>query len=268
MLRDFYVDDTPASSDMNVWVPAAFAGFWFQREPVMDPWIACGDAWKQDVVIAPRVNVKWSPTSIWDARLNAGRGYRRVHLFTEEHAALDGSRQVLLSEGGLNPESSWNANFSFTRTLGNEHWTGSASIQAFSTLFTDRIYADYDTCRTPFCIAMWKGWGEPRGQWRPVVLRHRRLALLRRRHMAALGVVRVGNVVGCGRSRRICAQLDHQCDDGAHRENVGVERRCPNGGANGGALHDDLRAELSEPYSLIHTSVNRSFLTEKEGVTP
>ena len=28
------------------------------------------------------------------------------HLFTEEHAALDGSRQVLLSEGGLNPESS------------------------------------------------------------------------------------------------------------------------------------------------------------------
>ena len=103
LLWDVFTDETPASSDMNVWVPAAFAEMTGSRGTLS--WIhglRVELPSNHGVVLAPRMNVKWSPTTLLDARINAGRGYRRVHLFTEEHAALDGSRQVLIDEGGLN----------------------------------------------------------------------------------------------------------------------------------------------------------------------
>ena len=267
VLWDFYVDDTPASSDMNVWVPAAFAEVsgskgslsWIHGLRVEMPG-------NQDVVIAPRVNVKWSPTSIWDARLNAGRGYRRVHLFTEEHAALDGSRQVLLSEGGLNPESSWNANFSFTRTLGNEHWTGSASIQAFSTLFTDRIYADYDTLPNAILYRNVEGVGWNRGVSGDLWFN-------------GTGGWQFSGGATWLRSELFELGMSSDVADPVEfvpnwTTNVTMGRTGKTWGWNVVAqtvgqmvvpFYDDLRAESSEPYSLIHTSVNRSFLTEKGG---
>ena len=139
----------------------------------------------------PRVNVKWSPSALWDARLNAGRGYRRVHLFTEEHAALDGSRQVLIAEGGLNPESSWNANVSMIRTLGTSSWTGTASVQAFGTLFTDRIYADYDSLPNSILYRNVEGnWMESRAQCRLVAEWNIRVAVFGRGDLVAFGIVR------------------------------------------------------------------------------
>ena len=74
-----------------------------------------------------------------------GRGYRRVHLFTEEHAALDGSRSVVQPDRGLRPESSWNINLSGSWSTGDDTYTATVSGHVFSTLFTDRIYADYDS---------------------------------------------------------------------------------------------------------------------------
>ena len=164
VLWDVYQDETPAQSDMNVWVPAVFgehsgargAWSWIHGLRVERPS-------NEGLVLAPRLNVKWAPQPLWDVRFNSGRGYRRVHLFTEEHAALDGSREVLVPDGGLNPESSWNANVSITRTLGTERWTGSASVQAFGTLFTDRIYADYDSLPNAIFYRNIEGLGWNRG---------------------------------------------------------------------------------------------------------
>ena len=164
LLWDVYEDETPASSDMNVWVPALYGEY--AGEVGAWSWIhglRLERPSDQNLVVAPRINVKWTPHPLWDLRLNSGRGYRRVHLFTEEHAALDGSREVLLAEGGLNPESSWNANLNLTRTLGTDRWTGSASLQAFGTLFTDRIYADYDSLPNAIVYRNIEGLGWNRG---------------------------------------------------------------------------------------------------------
>jgi outer membrane receptor for ferrienterochelin and colicins len=46
---------------------------------------------------------------------------------------------------GLRPESSWNANFSASWSTGDDTYTATVSGHVFSTLFTDRIYADYDS---------------------------------------------------------------------------------------------------------------------------
>ena len=78
LLWDVYTDETPASSDMNVWVPAVFGEYagesgrwsWIHGLRIERP----SD---QGTVVAPRVNVKWTPHPAWDMRFNAGRGYRR-----------------------------------------------------------------------------------------------------------------------------------------------------------------------------------------------
>ena len=70
---------------------------------------------------------------------------------------------MLLAEGGLNPESSWNANLNLTRTMGSDRWTGSVSLQAFGTLFTDRIYADYDSLPNAIVYRNIEGLGWNRG---------------------------------------------------------------------------------------------------------
>lgn len=153
LMWDKYSDETPAASDMNVLVPALYIEHtgaskatgsgqkrisWIHGLRIEKPSNAA-------VVVAPRINFKWSPSHVVDVRLNAGRGYRRVHLFTEEHAALDGSRSVLQPDGGLRPESSWNINLSGSWSTGDDTYTATISGHVFSTLFTDRIYADYDS---------------------------------------------------------------------------------------------------------------------------
>ena len=51
------------------------------------------------------VSTGGAPAPTLDGPFNAGRGYRRVHLFIEEHAALDGPRNVIQPATGLDPES-------------------------------------------------------------------------------------------------------------------------------------------------------------------
>ena len=117
----------------------------------------------QGLIVAPRVNLKWAPASNLDVRFNAGRGYRRVHLFTEEHAALDGSRNVIQPATGLDPESSWNALLAADWQTGGPRASMTVSARAFSTVFTDRIYADYDSLPNTILYRNIDGTGWSRG---------------------------------------------------------------------------------------------------------
>lgn len=149
---ELYSDETPVASDMNLLLPALFleesgktgALSWIvglRAEKPLD--LAPGSNLPSAPILAPRLNVKWAIRPTLDARLNVGRGYRRIHLFTEEHAALDGSRVVRV-EGDLTPELSWNANGSANWTVGGERWFADIDLHAFATQFTNRLLADYN----------------------------------------------------------------------------------------------------------------------------
>ena len=49
-------------------------------------------------IFSPRLNLKFKPKTYTTFRLNAGTGFRLVNLFTEDHAFLTGSREVLVVE--------------------------------------------------------------------------------------------------------------------------------------------------------------------------
>lgn len=97
-------------------------------------------------ILTPRFNYKWSSRNKNNIlRLSFGNGYRVANVFTEDHAALTGSRMVVFLED-LNPETSWNGNINFVKKLftKNGSFIG-IDASAFYTYFNNKIIADYDT---------------------------------------------------------------------------------------------------------------------------
>ena len=96
-------------------------------------------------IFTPRIAYKWNPTKNDVFRINAGTGFRIVNLFTEEHAALTGSREVIITEN-LEPEKSYNINFNYLKKIrfDNAAFLG-LELSSWYTYFTNQIIPDYDT---------------------------------------------------------------------------------------------------------------------------
>jgi outer membrane receptor for ferrienterochelin and colicins len=97
-------------------------------------------------ILTPRLNYKWNSRGQKDiVRLSVGNGYRVANVFTEDHAALSGAREVIF-EDELLPETSWNANLNYTKKI---FTSGGAVISldasTWYTFFTNRILPDYET---------------------------------------------------------------------------------------------------------------------------
>ena len=96
-------------------------------------------------IFTPRIAYKWKPSKSDIFRINTGTGFRIVNLFTEEHAALTGSRDVIITEN-LNPEKSYNINLNYLKKI--EFENGIHSVIEFSSWYThfkNQIIPDYDT---------------------------------------------------------------------------------------------------------------------------
>lgn len=96
------------------------------------------------LVPAPRFNLKYQVDPWTTLRLNMGTGFRLVNLFTEDHAFVTGSRQVILEES-LAPERSYNASLNLNHVFSWGASQGSFTLDAFYTYFTNAIFPDYDT---------------------------------------------------------------------------------------------------------------------------
>ncbi|GAA4340011.1 TonB-dependent receptor [Flaviaesturariibacter amylovorans] len=96
------------------------------------------------VIGTPRLAWKWALPHNQVLRVNAGTGFRVVSIFTEEHAALTGSRTVEI-RGKLKPESSYNANLNYILPFGRPGRQFSLDASAWFTWFRNRIQPDYDT---------------------------------------------------------------------------------------------------------------------------
>jgi len=96
-------------------------------------------------ILTPRVSWKWAEDAQHILRLTAGSGYRVANIFTEDHAALTGAREVVIAEN-LQPERSWNANLNYVRKFFPKR-AGFIGLDAsaFFTRFSNQIIPDYDT---------------------------------------------------------------------------------------------------------------------------
>ncbi len=96
-------------------------------------------------ILTPRLAYKWKINDDNIIRLNTGTGFRVVNLFTEDHAALTGSREVVI-KSDLNPEQSVNANLNYIKKL---HFSNGSFIgietTAFYTRFSNKIISNYES---------------------------------------------------------------------------------------------------------------------------
>lgn len=94
-------------------------------------------------IYTPRLAYKWTLNSNNILRLNAGTGYRVANVFSEDHAALTGSREVIVVND-LKPEQSVNMNLNYITKFYKEKFILGIDISAFYTRFSNRIIANYD----------------------------------------------------------------------------------------------------------------------------
>ena len=96
-------------------------------------------------IFTPRLAYKWKINDSNILRFNTGTGFRIVNLFTEEHAALTGSREVIVLEE-LKPERSFNVNLNYLKKIytQNGNFIG-IETTAWYTSFSNSIIPDYDT---------------------------------------------------------------------------------------------------------------------------
>ncbi|WP_417213007.1 TonB-dependent receptor [Bizionia sp.] len=96
-------------------------------------------------IFTPRLAYRFKPTESDIIRLNAGTGFRVVNLFTEEHAALSGARDVVIKEE-LKPEQSYNVTLNYLKKLYTKNgMLFTFHTSAWYTYFTNAIIPDYDT---------------------------------------------------------------------------------------------------------------------------
>lgn len=145
---NYYNDNTPATFNADeIVIPSLFA----QDEITLTDkqTLLLGMRYDYDKrhgsIFTPRIAYRIKPTEDDILRLNAGTGFRVVNLFTEEHAALTGARDVVVEEA-LEPERSYNINLNYLKKLytkTGQIYTFDASL--FYTYFTNAILPDYDT---------------------------------------------------------------------------------------------------------------------------
>ena len=148
-LRYNYYDDNTAATPHadEVTIPSLFV----QDEITLDSKqkLLLGMRYDYDArhgnIFTPRLAYRFKPTDSDIIRLNAGTGFRVVNLFTEEHAAITGARDVIITEE-LNPEQSYNVTLNYLKKL----YTKSGmqftfDTSAWYTYFTNAIIPDYDT---------------------------------------------------------------------------------------------------------------------------
>ena len=149
----YYDDNTPSTALSNenhpekTWLPAIFV----QDEITFNEKHKLLLGLRYDYnsihgnILTPRLayKLKFNENNI--LRFNAGTGFRVVNLFTEDHAALTGSREVVIANN-LNPEKSVNGNLNYIKKiyLPNGTFLG-IETTVFYTRFSNKIVSDYET---------------------------------------------------------------------------------------------------------------------------
>ncbi|MBL7943346.1 MAG: TonB-dependent receptor, partial [Flavobacteriales bacterium] len=141
-------EPAPVNLPSRTWLPGIFVQDEFSLSPSST--LLTGLRYDHHAVhghiVTPRVNFRWkSDNGNNVVRVGLGSGYRVANIFTEDHAALTGARDVVFLEN-LMPETSWSLNLQWVHRYPlSEKWFFGWDISAFYTRFGNRIIADYDT---------------------------------------------------------------------------------------------------------------------------
>lgn len=147
----YYDDNTPGTSNalgINQPQHSFLPGIFLQDEVSLSKKLVMLAGMRYDYnsvhgnIFTPRLSFKYSSKAGDVFRFSMGNGYRVVNLFTEDHAALTGAREVIVA-GTLKPERSWNANINYSGTYKFSAGFLNIDMSGFYTYFTNKIVGDF-----------------------------------------------------------------------------------------------------------------------------
>lgn len=152
----YYDDNTPATANADSLNPknkpakTALPGLFAQHQWSIAKQHTLLTGYRYDYdrhhgsIHSPRMAYKWAPDKNNTVRISFGTGFRVVNLFTEDHAALTGARQVVIAEA-LKPEQSVNSNINYVLKIPFSSFFIGLDATAFYSYFSNRITGDFDT---------------------------------------------------------------------------------------------------------------------------
>lgn len=151
----YYDDNTPATANIdgnNTPSIQQLKGIFLQDDIKINPQhrILLGLRYDYNNVhgniFTPRFNYKFNTKNNQNIiRLSVGNGFRVANVFTEDHAALTGARQVVF-QNELKPETSWNVNMNIVKKIiTNNNTLIGFDFSVFYTHFNNKIIPDYLT---------------------------------------------------------------------------------------------------------------------------
>ncbi len=171
----WYDDNTPVTAgfgdDANVNQPSLIhlPGIFVQDEVRLSPQNVLLLGLRYDFnslhggILTPRLNYKWNSRDNLNVfRFSMGNGYRVANVFTEDHAALSGAREVIFADELL-PETSWNVNLNYVRKVFAGNTVIGFDASTWYTYFTNRILPDYETNPNAIIYANLNGSAVSRG---------------------------------------------------------------------------------------------------------
>jgi outer membrane cobalamin receptor len=92
---------------------------------------------------SPRILARWNVSDQSDIRISIGKGFRRVHLFSENQNILASNRKLILNND-LAPEEAWNMGANIIKYIfwGTQKITISGDI--YQTYFLNQVFPEYD----------------------------------------------------------------------------------------------------------------------------
>lgn len=153
----YYDDNTVATEDLeentviNSPEKTLIPGVFVQVEKALSPRLNLLTGMRVDrherhgEIFTPRVALKYVLSEHAVLRLNGGTGFRVVNIFTEDHAALTGARELVISKD-IKPERSKSINFNYEQnfySLSGNRFT--VDFNSWYTHFDNQIIPDYET---------------------------------------------------------------------------------------------------------------------------
>lgn len=169
--RTFYDDNTPgtlSAEGMNAPMKSPIFGAFVQDQWEVNEKNTVLLGYRMDydkvhhAVHSPRFAWKFSPNPYHTLRFNFGTGFRVVNLFTEDHAALTGSREVVI-QSNLKPERSVNGNLNYIWKIPAGKNLINLDASVFYTYFSNKIVGDFDTDPEKIIYDNLNGYGISRG---------------------------------------------------------------------------------------------------------
>ena len=94
--------------------------------------------------VTPRAHIKFQPWDVVSLRLSAGKGYRSVHPYAENHNLLASGRTIVIGST-LSQEEAWNLGASLALNIPIAEKTLKVNAEYYFTRFINQMVIDYDS---------------------------------------------------------------------------------------------------------------------------